>query len=58
MSIGDYLTVYDGTSASGVPIIDRTFIKYERTIPFSFTKGAITVVVESSSKGYFEVRCP
>lgn len=60
LSIGDYLTVYDGTSASGVPIISRSFIEYKRVIPFSFTKGAVTVVIESGprSGGYFEVRCP
>ena len=59
-SIGDYLTVYDGPSASGTPIIKRLFIENERTIPFTFTKGAVTVVVESAprSSGRFLVRCP
>ncbi len=59
-SIGDFLTVYDGPSASGAPIINRLYIENQRTIPFNFTKGAVTVVVESGpgSSGKFEVRCP
>lgn len=59
-SIGDYLTVYDGPSASGIPIINRLYIQDDRTIPFSFSKGAVTVVIESepNSSGKFVVRCP
>lgn len=59
-SIGDYLTVYDGNSTQGRVIVPRQFIEYQQLIPFSFTQGAVTVVIESGSgsSGKFEVRCP
>lgn len=58
--VGDYLTVYDGLVASGMPIVSRRYIEHEAVIPFSFTQGAVTVVIESESgsSGIFEVRCP
>lgn len=60
-SIGDWITIYDGNTASGTPIVSRTYIEYKRQIPITFTRGAVTVVVESmdsGSSGEYTVRCP
>ncbi len=56
----DYLTVYDGTQAQGTPIVPRQIIQNKMTIPFNFTQGAVTVVIESSNTSSWEyvVNCP
>ena len=56
----DYLTIYDGTQAQGTPIINRQIIQNQMTLPFNFTQGAVTVVIESSNTSSWEyvVNCP
>lgn len=57
----DYLTVYDGASATGTPVVPKQKIQNQKTVPVRFTKGAITVVIESSqgnSSWEYVVRCP
>lgn len=59
-SEADYLTVYDGSTAQGTPIINKQFIQYKMILPFSFTQGAVTVVIESTNSSSWEyvVNCP
>lgn len=59
-SEADYLTIYDGVGTSGPVLVQRCLIQDETVIPFHFTKGAVTVVIESSgsSTWNYEVHCP
>lgn len=56
----DYLTIYDGVGKTGPVIVPRQLIQYAMEVPFHFTKGAVTVVIESSgtSTWKYEVCCP
>jgi hypothetical protein len=57
-SQADYLTIYDGVGTSGPVIVSKRLIQDKMTIPFHFTKGAVTVVIEGSSNWQYEVKCP
>lgn len=60
-SIPDYLTVYDGVDTSGTPVVRRMKIANGQSIPVTFTKGAVTVVIESplgNSSWTYVVMCP
>lgn len=56
----DYLTIYDGVGRGGQVLFPRTYIQDKRVIPFHFTKGAVTIVIESDgdSSWNYEVSCP
>ena len=56
----DYLTIYDGIGTSGPVIASRQLIQDKKVVPFHFTKGAVTVVIESggSSSWEYVVECP
>ena len=59
-SEADYLTIYDGVGTAGPVLVPRRLIQDDMVIPFHFTKGAVTVVIESSgtSTWKYEVSCP
>lgn len=59
-SEADEVTIYDGMSASGKMLLPPTVIANKHTIPVTFTKGAITVVIKSSGTSSWEyvVNCP
>lgn len=60
-SMPDFLTVYDGTNTSATPIVSKRRIADKASVPVNFTKGAVTVVIESSqgnSSWEYVVRCP
>lgn len=56
----DELTVYDGVGTSGRIIFGPELIANKRTVSFSFTQGAVTVVIRSAdgSSWEYEVKCP
>lgn len=57
----DYLTVFDGLGTSGQIIVPKQLIRNKQIIPFRFTQGAITVLIETTSdtsSWEYEVRCP
>lgn len=60
-SEADMLTVYDGSKPQGTPLVRKTVIAYQKTIPIHFTQGAITVVIDTSSdtsSWEYVVNCP
>mgnify|MGYP003305843929 CR=1 FL=1 len=59
-SEADYLTIYDGTTPNGIPLVAKQLIQNKKTIPFNFTKGAVTIVIDSSDTSSWEyvVNCP
>lgn len=56
--VADYLTVYDGVGRKGRECVPRQAILNKRVIPFHFTKGAVTVVIEGGSNWEYVVECP
>lgn len=62
MGVPDFLTVYDGPDTSGKVLIGpKLSIPRDFAIPFSFTKGAVTVVIHTSgndSSWEYVVNCP
>lgn len=56
--VADYLTIYDGIGRKGRECVPRQSILNKMVIPFHFTKGAVTVVIEGGSNWEYVVECP
>lgn len=59
-SVPDKLTIYDGVGTSGRVIYGPQTIANMTAVPFHFTQGAVTVVIESTdvSQWQYMVQCP